>query len=98
MYTYIGFIALSLGWLILIYAGWRNQRAAARSSLVETTNFLPRLRAIIEVVLHPDHATSWYRRTKSGVNMIGEYTLVFPNLGKDSSEIAGIREDDGKVT
>ena len=89
IYGAIGFFTLALGWLILIYAGWRNQRTAAESPLVETTNFMPRLRAIIEVVLHPDHAAAWQHPT-------GE--LVFPNLGKDSSEIAGIRPDDGKVT
>ncbi len=92
MTSLIGYFTLSLGWIILIYAGWRNQRSAARSPLVETTNFLPRLRAIIEVVLHPDHAALWYRIVK------GKAILVFPNLGKDSSEIAGIRKDDGKVT
>lgn len=89
IYGAIGFFALSLGWLVLIYAGWRNQRTAAKSPLVETTNFLPRLRAIIEVVLHPDHAVAWQHP---------DGRPVFPNLGKDSSEIAGIREDDGEVT
>jgi len=92
IYGAIGFFALALGWFILIYAGWRNQRTAAKSLLVETTNFMPRLRAIIEVVLHPDHAVQWHKPENGG------WVKVFPNLDKDSSEIAGIREDDGKVT
>ena len=89
MFEVLGFMSAISGWLLLIYAGWRNQREAASSPLVETTNFGPRFGAIVEVTLHPDHAAKWHHPDGS---------LVFPNLGKDSSEIHGIREDDGKVS
>jgi len=91
MYAFVGFLALSLGWLILIYAGWRNQRAAKKSPIVDDTNFGVRIAAIIEVVLHPDRAATWEHERSNGVK-------VFPQLGMDSSERYGIRPDDGKVT
>ncbi len=89
VYGAIGFFTLGMGWLILIYAGWRNQRVAAKSPIVETTNFGPRGAAIIEVTLHPDHAATWQHP---------DGRKVFPNIGKDSSEIHGIRPDDGRIT
>ena len=72
---------------LVVYALWRNQRSAAESDKVDTTNIGPRVGAIIEVILHPDHAAEWEQP---------DGRLVFPNLGKDSSEIHGIRPDDGK--
>ena len=92
MFTWQGFIAANLGWVILFYVGWRNQRAAKASPLVETTHFLPRIRAIIEVALHPERAVMWHKPEN------GKWVRVFPNLDKDSSEVAGTRPDDGKVT
>jgi hypothetical protein len=89
LYAIIGFLVSILGWLIIFYAMWRNQRVASRSSIVDTTNFGPRIGAIVEVILHPDHAAIW--RKEDGA-------LVFPNMGKDSSEIYGIRPDDGRIT
>lgn len=89
IYGIIGFITSILGWIIIGYAMWRNQRSAAKSPIVETTNFGPRIAAIVEVILHPDHAVHWQNPTGDP---------VFPNLGKDSSEVHGIRPDDGKVT
>jgi hypothetical protein len=89
MYAFIGFIASITGWLILIYIGWRNQRVAAKSPLVDKSHIGARIAAIVEVGLHPDHAATWQHP---------DGTLVFPNLSKDSSEAYGIREDDGKVT
>lgn len=115
IYATIGFLVAIGGWIILIYAGIRNQNAAKDSPLVDWSNFLPRMRAIIEVILHPDHAAEWERRaTKAEVDVInsGKYNYewqkvtygqdtivlikVFPTLGMDSSEIGGIRMDDGK--
>ena len=116
IYGVIGFIFSITGWLLLIFAIMRNQRVAAKSPLVETSNFGPRLGAIIETSLHPDHAVNWWRpatKTESQLirdeKYIGEWAeavvreseyivLVFPTLGKDSSEIHGIRLDDGNVT
>jgi len=92
MFETAGFIFMSLGWLILIYAGWRNQRDAKRSDLVDDTNFGARVASIVEVILHPDHAAQWYKPVN------GELVKVFPKLGMDSSEAHGIRPDDGKVT
>lgn len=72
---------------LVVYALWRNQRAAKDSELVDDSNFGPRVGAIIEVVLHPDRAATWEQP---------DGKLVFPKLGKDSSEINEIRPDDGK--
>jgi len=85
----LGTFTFALGWLILIYGLWRNQRVAKKSPLVDNTNFGPRVAAIVEVILHPDHAAYW--KNPNG-------TRVFPALGQDSSEQFGIREDDGKTT
>ncbi len=89
IYSVIGFITLALGWLIIVYAIFRNQRAAAASPIVDTTNIGARIAAIVEVILHPNHAATW-RHTDG--------RRVFPALGQDSSEAYGIREDDGKTT
>ena len=78
---------------LVVYALWRNRREATESPLVDRTNFGPRIAAIVEVVLHPGHAATWERKNKDG-----EYVKVFPNLGKDSSEVHGIRPDDGRTT
>ncbi len=93
MWSFMGFLALALGWAIIIYGLWRNQRAAKGSKKVDKTNFGPRVSAIVEVVLHPDHAATWL--IKDGRD---NYKPVFPALGQDSSEQYGIREDDGRVT
>ena len=74
---------------VVVYALWRNQRAAADSPLVDRTNFGTRIAAIVEVILHPDHAAQWQHP---------DGRKVFPNLGKDSSEVHGIRPDDGRAT
>jgi hypothetical protein len=84
-----GTFTFSLGWLILIYGLWRNQRSAKKSPLVDGSNFGPRVGAIVEVVLHPDHAAKWLHPNGR---------TVFPALGQDSSEVYGIRDDDGKAT
>jgi hypothetical protein len=78
---------------LVVYALWRNQRVAGKSPLVDRTNFMPRVAAIVEVVLHPDRAATWFRQ-----NDKGEYVLVFPQLGKDSSEIYGHRPDDRRAS
>jgi hypothetical protein len=108
MYEAIGFLASILGWLILIYIGWRNQRAAVDSPLVDDSNFGPRLASIVEVSLHPDHAAKWLVQCSEEeaeltlIHSVGDLEVVvylkpvFPNMGKDSSEIHGIRKDDGK--
>ena len=91
MWEVTGFIAASFGWVILFYAGWRNQRAAKKSPIVDDTNFGVRLAAIVEVVLHPDRAATWEHSRSNGIK-------VFPQLGMDSSEIYGIRPDDDKTS
>lgn len=97
----IGFLTLLLPWILIGYALWRNQRAAVASPYVDDTNFAARLAAIIEVILHPEHAVDWYRLLPPSTDPTEPHTQwapVFPNLGKDSSEIHGHREDDGRVT
>lgn len=89
-----GAVALLFPAALLIYVGWRNQRAAKDSPLVDDTNFGARLAAIVEVVLHPDRAATWHKQ----IGTSGLWVPVFPELGQDSSEAAGIREDDGRVT
>ena len=95
--------------LLMVYALYRNQRAAAKSLLVETTNFGPRIAAIVEVVLHPERAVTWEREVSADDPLVVRKTWdeggnavffarVFPMLDKDSSEIYGIRDDDGRVT
>ena len=122
MWGFVGFVALALGWAIIIYGLWRNQRAAKGSDLVDDTNFGPRIGAIVEVTLHPDRAFMWWQVAPAdwrpgpdmvkGVNYIivmpaptvrdylaSNYLVkVFPKMDKDSSEINGIRPDDGRVT
>ena len=106
-YAVIGFLASIGGWLILIYAGHRNQRAAKDSPLVDKTNFGPRVGAVVETTLHPDRAATWWREANDdeisqiltrpeGVYM--HLVKVFPALGQDSSEQYGIRPDDGEAT
>ena len=114
VYATIGFLFSIGGWLILFYIGWRNQRAAKDSLLVDDTNFGPRMAAIVETALHPDHAATWYVLTQSSVeaelrltdfardiDQLDELVYlkrVFPALGQDSSEQFGIRADDGEAT
>lgn len=111
-----GVFAMLLGWIIIVYALWRNQRSATDSLLVETTNFGPRVASIVEVTLHPDHAAEWWRFAPDGwmphedmeelIHFIElddqgleRYLIrVFPTIGMDSSEVHGIRSDDGRVT
>ena len=112
IYSLIGFLTMAFAWALIIYALWRNQRSAARSPIVETTNFGPRIGAIIEVILHPDHAATWWRPApgwypnedsiegEDFIEIEDEVYLIkaFPTIGQDSSEIYGIRPDDGRVT
>jgi len=105
--NFVNALMVFLG-LVLIYGMYRNQRAAAGSDEVDTSNFGPRIAAIVEVVLHPDRAVGWYREVEpiddeediktwkdNGNAMF--WKRVFPALGQDSSEQYGIREDDGKT-
>lgn len=88
-WSIVGFLTMALGWGIIVYGLWRNQREAKDSDLVDKTNFGPRVAAIVEVVLHPDHAATWQH---------SDGRKVFPKLGMDSSEAHGIRPDDGVST
>ena len=64
---------------LVAYALWRNQRAAKDSELVDDSNFGPRVGAIIEVVLHPDHAANWWRpATKEESKAIEAETYRYP--------------------
>lgn len=64
--TTIGVMTGLLGWFIIAYVAWRNQRAAKESDFVDDTNFGPRWAAIVETALHPDHAVKWWRAMPDG--------------------------------
>jgi len=103
----VGTLVVLLGWGLIVYAMWRNQRAAKDSDMVDTTNFGPRGGAIIETTLHPDHAATWLVmcpknegtfmfKTENGVEVY--FKRVFPAISQDSSEQYGTRPDDGRAT
>jgi len=106
MFEWQGFIAANLGWAIIVYVMWRNQRAAKGSPLVDDTNFGPRVGSIVEVALHPDHAATWLVECPEAEAAASYwepeeektvwFKLVFPAIGQDSSEQYGIRGDDGE--
>ena len=80
-YAVIGFLASIGGWLILIYAGHRNQRAAKDSPLVDKTNFGPRLGAVVETTLHPDRAATWWREANDDeISQILNGTYYLPHM------------------
>jgi hypothetical protein len=105
----LGTLGLLLGWAIIIYALWRNQRVAKKSPKVDDTNFIPRVAAVVEVTLHPDRAATWVKITESAIDpafRLHDLSLdepvyfqkVFPALGQDLSEQTGVREDDNITT
>lgn len=104
----VGTIVVLAGWGLIGYGMWRNQRAAKDSELVDDTNFGPRGGAIVETMLHPDHAAVWMKfcsEKEAEITLLDEklgthryLRRVFPAIGQDSSEQYGIRPDDGIST
>ena len=84
-----GVVYLLGAWAFIVYALIRNQKEAKESPLVDTTNPIPRIAAIWEVIAHPGRAATWQHP---------DGRKVFPMLGKDLSEMTDIRDDDKRVT